>query len=82
LNKVKEHVLKLFCGIEGPAEGDIALRLGAKTQEESEKLLFTLELSVKSCPVGPELHPSFDASSPPGCCPQSYEISLNKGMKC
>jgi hypothetical protein len=35
-------------------------------------------LSVKSCPVGPELHPSFDASSPPGCC---HEILLNKGMK-
>jgi hypothetical protein len=37
-----------------------------------------LELSVKSCPVGPELHPSFeDASSPPGCCPQSQENLLN-----
>jgi hypothetical protein len=24
-----------------------------------------IELSVKSCPVGPELHPSFDAPSPP-----------------
>ncbi len=24
----------------------------------------TLELSVKSCLVGPEFHPSFDASSP------------------
>jgi hypothetical protein len=23
-------------------------------------------ITVKSCPVGPELHPSFDASSPPG----------------
>jgi hypothetical protein len=40
-----------------------------------------LELSVNSCPIGPELHPSFDASSPPGRCPQSHEISLNKGMK-
>jgi len=40
-----------------------------------------IELSVKSCPVAPELHPSFDASSPPGCCPQSHEILLNKGMK-
>jgi hypothetical protein len=29
----------------------------------------------------PELHPSFDASSPPGCCPQSHEILLNKGME-
>jgi hypothetical protein len=40
---------------------------------------YTLELSVKSCPIG--LDPSFDASSPPGCCPQSHEILLNKGMK-
>jgi len=40
-----------------------------------------LELSVKSCPVGPELHPSFDASSPPGCCRQSHEILLKNGMK-
>jgi hypothetical protein len=40
-----------------------------------------LELSVKSCSLGPELHPSFDASSPPGCCRQSNEILLNKGMK-
>ncbi len=40
-----------------------------------------LELSVKSCPVAPELHPSFDASSPPGCCRQSHEILLNQGMK-
>jgi hypothetical protein len=40
-----------------------------------------LELSVKSCPVGPELHPSFDASSHTGSCPQSHEIASNKGMK-
>jgi hypothetical protein len=40
-----------------------------------------VELSVKSCPVGRELHPSFDASSPPSCCPQSHEMLLNKGMK-
>jgi hypothetical protein len=40
-----------------------------------------LELSVNSCPVGPELHPSFDASCPPGRCPQSHEILSNKGMK-
>jgi len=38
-------------------------------------------VSVKSCPVGPELQPSFDASSPPGCCPQNHEILLNQGMK-
>ncbi len=31
--------------------------------------------------VGLELHPSFDVSSPPGCCPQSHEILLNKDMK-
>jgi len=41
----------------------------------------TIELSGKSWPVGPELQPSFDASSPPGCCPQGHEILLNKGMK-
>jgi hypothetical protein len=40
-----------------------------------------LALSKKSCPVGPELHLPFDASSPLGCCPQSHEILLNKGMK-
>jgi hypothetical protein len=40
-----------------------------------------LELSVKSCPLGPELHPSIDASSLHGCCRQSNEILLNKGMK-
>jgi len=43
--------------------------------------LYLIELSVKSCPVGSELHPSFDASSPPGCSRQSHEILLNKGMK-
>jgi hypothetical protein len=36
--------------------------------------IYILELSGKSCPVGPELHPPFDASSPLGCCPQSHEI--------
>ncbi len=41
----------------------------------------TIELSLMSCPVGPELHPSFDASSPPDCCPQSHEILVKKGMK-
>ncbi len=35
---------------------------------------FWVELSGKSCPVGPELHPPFDASSHLG-------ILLNKGMK-
>jgi len=40
-----------------------------------------IELSVKSCPVGPELHPSFDASSPPGYWLQSHEILLNQSMK-
>jgi hypothetical protein len=39
------------------------------------------ELSGKSCPLGPELDPSFGASSPPGCFLQSHEILLNKGMK-
>ncbi len=45
------------------------------------KIFHLVELSGKSCPVGPELHSSFDASSPPGCCPQSHEILLIKGMK-
>jgi hypothetical protein len=40
-----------------------------------------LELSVKSCLVRPELHSSFDSLSTPGCCPQSHEMLLNKGMK-
>jgi hypothetical protein len=40
---------------------------------------YTLQLSVKSCPIG--LDPSFAASSPPGCCTQIHEILLNKGMK-
>lgn len=42
----------------------------------------TLESSVKSWPVGPELHPSFDASSPLDCSGQSHEILLHNGMKC
>jgi hypothetical protein len=41
----------------------------------------SLELFIKSCLVGLELHPSFDASSPLGCCLQSHEILLNNGMK-
>jgi hypothetical protein len=41
----------------------------------------TIELSVKSCPVGPELQPSFDASSAPGCCPQRHEILVNQDIK-
>jgi hypothetical protein len=36
----------------------------------------------KSCFLGPKLHPSFDASFPFSCCPQSHKILLNKGMKC
>ncbi len=40
-----------------------------------------LALCKKSCPVGPELHPPFDASFPFGCCQQSHEFVLNKGMK-
>jgi hypothetical protein len=44
-------------------------------------LLFcgVIELFVKSCHVGLELHPSFDVSSPLSYCPQSHEILLNKG---
>jgi hypothetical protein len=33
---------------------------------------YILELSVKLCPI--RLDPSFDASSPSGCYPQSHEI--------
>jgi hypothetical protein len=40
-----------------------------------------LKSSVQSCPVVPELHLSFDATSPPGCCLESREILLNKDMK-
>ncbi len=40
-----------------------------------------IRVTVKSCPLGPEMHPSFDASSPPGCCRQSNEIILKRGMK-
>ncbi len=40
-----------------------------------------IELSVKWCPVGPELQPSFDSSSPRGRCLQSHDTLLNQGMK-
>ncbi len=40
-----------------------------------------IELYVKLCPVGPELHLSFDASSAPGCCQQSHEILVYQDMK-
>jgi hypothetical protein len=40
------------------------------------KALYIIELSLKSCLVGPVLHCSFDASSPPGYCLQSHEILL------
>ncbi len=36
----------------------------------------------RSHPVEPELHPSSDASSPPGCFLQSRGILLNYGTKC
>jgi hypothetical protein len=39
------------------------------------------KLSIKSCPMGCELHPSFDASSFLGCCLEKNEILLNKGVK-
>jgi len=45
------------------------------------KVVKVLKLSIKSCPIGCELHPSFDASSFLGCCPQNHEILLNKGVK-
>jgi hypothetical protein len=54
---------------------------GIRKCKDVTKALKILELSVKSCPLGLELHPSFDASPPPGCCLQRNEIVLNKGMK-
>jgi len=45
------------------------------------KVAKVLKLSIKSCPIGCELHPSFDASSFLGCCPQNHENLLNKGVK-
>jgi hypothetical protein len=44
-------------------------------------IALTITLSVKSCPVGPQLHPSFDALSAPGCCQQSHEILVYQDMK-
>ncbi len=44
----------------------------------------TIELSVKSWPIGPELQPliwCFIPSFVPGCCPQNHEFLLNIGMK-
>ncbi len=38
-------------------------------------------ITRKVTPSWARVAPSFDASSPPGCCPQSNEILLNKGMK-
>ncbi len=57
------------------------LRRSLLPAARANKGLYILQLSVKSCPVGPELHPSFDASSPPGCCPQSHEVLFNKGIE-
>jgi hypothetical protein len=47
----------------------------------TNKMTHTIELSIKSCSLGPELHPSLDPSPAPGCCLQSTETLLNKGMK-
>jgi hypothetical protein len=47
----------------------------------SVKVAKVLKLFVKSCPIGCELHRSFDASSFLGCCSQNHEILLNKGVK-
>jgi hypothetical protein len=41
----------------------------------------SIDLSIKSCLVGPKLHPSFDVSSPLKCYLQNHEILLNKGTK-
>jgi hypothetical protein len=45
------------------------------------KIAKVLKLSIKSCLIGWELHPSFDASSFFKCCLQNHEILLNKGVK-
>ncbi len=45
------------------------------------KVAKVLKLSIKSCPIGCELHLSFDASSFLGCFLQNHEILLNKGVK-
>ncbi len=54
-----------------------------KKNKTKQNIKLALWPNFKSCPVGPEFHPSFDASSPLGRCPQSHEIRglLNKGMK-
>ncbi len=47
----------------------------------SVKVAKVLKLFMKSCPIGLELHLSFDVSSFLGCCSQNYENLLNKGVK-
>ncbi len=47
----------------------------------SVKVANVLKLSIKSCPIRCELHPSFDASSFLGRCLQNHEILLTKGVK-
>jgi hypothetical protein len=46
-----------------------------------KELTVIIKLAVKSCPVGPRLHPSFDVSPCLGCCSQNIENLLNKDMK-
>ncbi len=45
-----------------------------KKRRRKNTIWCTLELSVKPCSLGPVLHPSFDAASPLGCCPQSNRL--------
>jgi len=47
----------------------------------SVKVAKVSKLSIKSCPIGHELHPSFNVSSFLGYCLQKHEILLNKGVK-
>jgi hypothetical protein len=60
-------------------ESEWLLELSVKSWPVVPKWL--LELSVKSWPVGPEFHPSFYASCPLGCCPQSHEIFIKYGYE-
>jgi hypothetical protein len=54
--------------------GTIWQMFGKLEWQNLVKKSWSIELSIKSSLVGLELHPSFDVSSPPVCCPQSHEI--------
>ncbi len=52
------------------------------THKSCQKKSYNSHVWEKSYPLALCRTPSFDASYPPRCCPQSNEILLNKGMKC